>query len=451
MKHILPEFNRPTEEEYKSLWKEALFIFDANTLLNIYRFPVAARDSFLTTLEKINSRIWVPFHAALEFQRNRNKVIAEQSSRFLKVRKEVCAKLDGLKSEIEKLDLRDRHVTINPEEFYQSIDDLKQKLLTNLDASEIAHNDKESNLIIQQKIDAIFFEKVGKYPDQTWVDRVSQLGEVRYENFEPPGYEDQGKSDGEDFIHSGVKYRAKYGDLYVWFQIIEWAKENSIKKIIFVTDERKEDWWWIINEGGLKTIGPRPELRNEIKRTASVDFFYIYTASNFLKYSKDYLNLDVSNNVIEQVKSTTELATESFSSKFKPRGSFADVAVLKWLQKAHGVTSVFSRGSWPDFVTVEGENDLVGFEVVYVQNDRAHQLQRYRQNYMRAFHEIRMGRLKRVDIILASDDPIYFNRLENDINSITIKADNIRAILGYLRSVNEDGDFEFIHVRDIPS
>ena len=60
MKEKFPEFYVNFDE----LWKDAVFVFDTNVLLDILRMPKSERDSFikiLTELKKTNT-VWLPFH-----------------------------------------------------------------------------------------------------------------------------------------------------------------------------------------------------------------------------------------------------------------------------------------------------------------------------------------------------------------------------------------------------
>ena len=68
----------PTPDDYERLWKEATIVLDTNVLLNLYRLPTSARDEFLTVLDLLKDRLWVPHQVALEFQRNRLTVIAAE-------------------------------------------------------------------------------------------------------------------------------------------------------------------------------------------------------------------------------------------------------------------------------------------------------------------------------------------------------------------------------------
>lgn len=50
----------------------------------------------------------------------------------------------------------------------------------------------------------------------------------------------------------------------VWHQILEYAEQNeSIKDVIFITNDLKEDWWKKYDASGEKFNQPRPELIDE--------------------------------------------------------------------------------------------------------------------------------------------------------------------------------------------
>lgn len=68
--------------------------------------------------------------------------------------------------------------------------------------------------------------------------------------------------------------------------------------MIFVTDDRKEDWWLKV-EG--KVIGPHPELLQEIATQAGI-MFYMYSADPFMKYAGKYLNQKVEKKAIDEVR-----------------------------------------------------------------------------------------------------------------------------------------------------
>ncbi len=84
MKNSYKGFRQLSEADFKSLWKTAVFVFDANVLLNLYRYQSPTRDDLLKVLEKLGDRIWIPYHVGLEFERNRLIVIADQKKKVLR-------------------------------------------------------------------------------------------------------------------------------------------------------------------------------------------------------------------------------------------------------------------------------------------------------------------------------------------------------------------------------
>lgn len=82
MKKYFRGYYRPTESEFGQLWKEAVFVPDANTLLNLYRYSAETAEGLLDILSQLAEVIWVPHQVLLEFHRNRLTVIAEQEKAY---------------------------------------------------------------------------------------------------------------------------------------------------------------------------------------------------------------------------------------------------------------------------------------------------------------------------------------------------------------------------------
>lgn len=107
--------------------------------------------------------------------------------------------------------------------------------------------------------------------------------------------------------HRGIKMllqkkdkgnKAIYGDLIIWKEIINYASAEK-KPIIFVTDDRKEDWWRIENG---ETIGPREELIQEFFELTA-NRILIYNPEFFLKYAKERgLVKDIKQDSINEVE-----------------------------------------------------------------------------------------------------------------------------------------------------
>ena len=113
MRKLFKAFYPFSEADREKAWSEGLIITDTSALLNLYRYPLSARDRILTVLGCLRDRLWLPHQAALEYQRNQPTVRLEQATRFKKVREEVGAIKVEFNNRIEKLQLRKRHALID--------------------------------------------------------------------------------------------------------------------------------------------------------------------------------------------------------------------------------------------------------------------------------------------------------------------------------------------------
>src|SRR4030043_33013 len=87
MKKIFKEFYPLNDKELKDLWEKCIFIFDANVLLNLYRYSQRTSKQLRKILnnDKIKNRIWIPYQFAKEYQTQRLKVINEQKCFYEKL------------------------------------------------------------------------------------------------------------------------------------------------------------------------------------------------------------------------------------------------------------------------------------------------------------------------------------------------------------------------------
>ena len=301
MNNLFRGYYRPDEEKFRAIWQSATFVLDANILLNMYRYPEEARNQLLSVLQSMETRLWVPYQAALEFQRNRVVAIAEQNNRFSEVRKVFQSyqnQTNSMRSELEKLQLKKKHSSIQsiqPDEFIIALDEQISSFLSKLEELEVNQLSVADHDPIRENLDQLLKGKIGESFSQNQISEIYKEGETRFKNEIPPGYKDEKKeteNQSDVFSYGGINYKRKYGDLVIWKQIIDKAKNDSIQSLIFLTDDKKEDWWWTIKSQGEKKIGPRPELVDEIFREAKTEFFYIYNSEQFLKTIlklRDYL------------------------------------------------------------------------------------------------------------------------------------------------------------------
>jgi len=305
MKNNFHAYYRPTEEEFQSLWENCLFVLDANVLLNIYRYSPDTRKQFMSILDQISSRLWIPNHAAKEYHNNRLNVIRQQEQAYDKLIDQIKNYSTDIKKIITKiqneLNSYKKHPFIDIDKYSDQVKDfllLKELngIISELENNKVNHPSytfSDDNLM--DELTLLLDGKVGEKCSSQELETIYKKGKLRYSREIPPGYADAPKKDKDD----KTKLK-KYGDLIIWFQIVKKAKV-SLKPIIFVTDdEKKGDWFWRIKNSN---IGPRPELIEEMKEKANVSF-YLYSANKFMEYSRKYLKFDVDKEAIEEVRDT---------------------------------------------------------------------------------------------------------------------------------------------------
>lgn len=275
MKSIFPEFYRLSEDDFKKVWDDCIFVFDANVLLNLYRYSQNTGKGFIQILTdgKIKDRVWIPHQFAFEYQKNRLLVISEQKHSYSQLIKEI-------ESLITKFE---RHPFLKMKEVMRSaIENIREVAQKHPKWSEVDP--------IRKILTSLFENKIGEPFKQEELDKIYEEGKIRYAKKIPPGYLDD-KKDSE----------TRFGDLIGWKQIMIYAKQVQ-KPTIFINDEDDEDWWLRI-KGEL--VGARYELTKEIKDFAGV-FFCMYNSKLFHKQATKYLKRKVDKKVVEEIKEITE-------------------------------------------------------------------------------------------------------------------------------------------------
>lgn len=282
MKDTFFEYNRLDNNEIKNLWDNAIFIFDTNVLLNLYRYSDETSKKFLETIVKLEKRVWIPYQVGLEFNRTRLKVITDQKKHYEDFEK----KINDILGEIEN---KNRNPFL-PLSLFEKLLTIKTEIKDEVDKRTKIYDESLMLDPLLNQINSIFNGKVGECFDPEFLKLLYVEGEKRYKDKIPPGYMDSPKPEPE-----------KYGDLIIWKQIITKSKGENID-IIFILDDRKEDWWL---EHHGKTISARPELLREFK-SETKQKCHFYKPFQFLEYSNEYLGNSVKEEVIEEVKNYRE-------------------------------------------------------------------------------------------------------------------------------------------------
>jgi hypothetical protein len=277
MINTFKEYTPLDTDEIKDLWKNALFIFDTNVLLNLYRYSDETSIKIIEIIEKLEN-IWIPYQVGLEFHRRRLGVISEQKKNY-----------SDFEGEFKKIILavedKNRCPFFSPE-LLEKLNDLKKEIGVEVKSKSSYFDDLLKNDALLERINVAFSEKVGCECTPEELKTIYSEGDKRYKENIPPGYKDNAKPGN-----------SKFGDLIVWKEILKKANLSS-KDVIFITDDRKEDWW-LEHKG--QTISARPELLKEFNKETNKKCHF-YQPFQFLEFSNKYLHSKIEKDIIEEVK-----------------------------------------------------------------------------------------------------------------------------------------------------
>lgn len=294
MKDKFSWYFRTSDEELDKAWKSGVLTVDANVLLDLYRYHESTRNSLISSLKNFEGKLWLSHQACEEFFRNRTKVIVSSEKTFKQAKEEV----EKIQSNIESSVAQLRGNRIIPAEIADGLIAAVSPAI--IQAQEKIHQATSSypNFLkddsILNQLSGMFSGSVGDGFKAEEISEITKIAEDRKQKKIPPGYLDAGK-DGD----------RPYGDYFLWRQIIEHAKTANTP-IIFVTSERKEDWWEKISN---RTTGPRPELLKEAHELAGQKIL-IYQTDIFLEYALKRYSGTVDANAVEEIRAVSTLRSE---------------------------------------------------------------------------------------------------------------------------------------------
>lgn len=290
MKNKFFEYFEVSKEFYEDMWRNAIIVFDTNLLLNLYRYTPDTRDNVLSLMEKNTDRIWIPYQVGWEYFNNRLTVIEEVSNGCNNLKQLIVELRAKFKKHLD--DNYKRHPYIDRKALDPLCKSALEPILKQLDEWKKDAPNYQDNDTILVRLMSLFDGRVGEDFSETRLNQLYEEGAVRYASLTPPGYMDLKEKKDRGNRHL-------YGDVIVWFQTIEKAKESH-KNIIFVSDDQKEDWYEKKHHG--KTAGPRYELFKEFTIKTEGQRILIYNQELFLQYANQYLNAEVKEESIKEVQ-----------------------------------------------------------------------------------------------------------------------------------------------------
>ncbi|MGA2514791.1 MAG: PIN-like domain-containing protein [Candidatus Limnocylindrales bacterium] len=267
MRKHFASYYRPSAAEFAKLKADAIVSLDANVLLNFYRYSNETRQQFSRILEGLKSRLWLTHQAAKEFQSDRTKVIADHQRGLAETRKALRAARGQVETKVREIYRSSPSDEVKKR--WGSVEEAMDSLTAHIEECESQAIKPTADLDgdpIWLLLTDLFDGRVGDPYPPADLQKHLEGGKTRYAKRIPPGHADSAKP-GDD----------AYGDWILWRQLLDHALAQT-KPVLLVTDDRKDDWWLRVND---RTVGPRPELIEEMAREAG-QAFYLYQPEQFL-------------------------------------------------------------------------------------------------------------------------------------------------------------------------
>lgn len=320
MREALRPFLAPSASEFATLWREAFFVFDTSTLLDVYRLGREATGDLLQAMEGLQDQVWLPYQVAEEFGRNRQRAqsqnLCDTARRLETLQKSMRSSQNGA----------ERAITGDPEiaAIYKKLKTVEAEVekalerITEKASKAQVHETDDPNL---ERLVAIFDGRVGAR--RTDLEDCKKEARKRIDRKQQPGCGDRRKDGG-------------CGDFIIWKSIMEHAKTEQ-RPVIMITSDAKD---WMLDDKGCKK-GPYPELRQEIQQFAGQDI-WIYTTRQFLAHAKQNLSVDIADGTLAEAR-----ALEAPWSGVPPERVDQLHAVVRRLLHSHSMATVAKEQGSP--------------------------------------------------------------------------------------------------------
>ncbi|WP_157529084.1 PIN-like domain-containing protein [Nocardia sp. NRRL S-836] len=291
------DYRTATEDDYRRTLTGGMVVFDANVLLNLYRFNSTTRADLIKVMQSLGDSLWIPHQVMREFWRNRESVIDQLGE----TPRESLAKLDKARQDAEEAVRAWSNRIYLPE-------GERDGLLTRLNgafqavrhtiseqAAANAHPHDTNADTIVATLSSILGGRTGAALPPEDHDAAVVEAERRIVAKEPPGYLDKDKADADE----------RAGDFLVWKQVLLEAERRSCD-VLLVTSDVKDDWWRRA-KGQLR--GPRWELMAEFRRSTGHRLFMI-TPSELIRRADALTDVHVNPESAENIERVENIDAE---------------------------------------------------------------------------------------------------------------------------------------------
>lgn len=290
------------QKKLENIEEDFVVVLDTNVLLMPYKIERTSLEEIKNVFKMLsqNERLFIPGQVAREFA-------DERPEKLKNIYKELNEKI----SKISDLGEKKEYPFLENLEDYQSMLDLEEEI------NELIKEYRKKVNKIQDEIRSwnwddpvskVYYEifnsdniiKLQLCDDEK--EKIEKKLQYRYKHQIPPGYKDSSKND------QGI------GDFLIWKSILKKGNERE-EDVIFVTQEKKPDWW---HKSVDQRLYPRYELIDEFNRKTNGNTLHIINLSSLLDL------YDVDEDIVTEIK-------EEESKKSKPdiEVSFGEIKSVK--------------------------------------------------------------------------------------------------------------------------
>lgn len=321
MKSMFPEWYRTSDDgdwndALVRLITEATVAFDASALLELYRSDASERAQILGALTLLGDRLFVPYQAALEYQRRREGAIKDQRDLITSVVSTFESAQTNAARAFNDKAVKAR-VRTTWETARHAVGELEAALI---DEYDLTHDDDD----VRDGLDALLTpDRLGSEPTSRQSRKRAAAFEERARQQMPPGY--------CDVVKGAPKM---YGDYFIWCELLDKARASQ-QPLLFVTEDLKDDWSWRGN--------PRRELVHEMRSKADAEYHHI-TLKTFLRLAQKHLSAEITDETIESVSEQPKATIQDIIAASEGLGALAAFKD----QNADFLSAVLNARLWAD-------------------------------------------------------------------------------------------------------
>lgn len=266
IRDISPWLNPLTSIDKEKIWNDGIIVYDTNVLLDLYRYHPETRNKLLLAISSFGERNYITNHVCNEFLGKRENIIRD-SLKLIKNKIKEAEKAKNSSKDILKNSYGYILDEQKIEEINNEIDITFEKIKSEINNEIEKRPDYLAEDTIFNQICEIFANKIKENISNEELNILEKEYEERILKQIPPGISDDGKDNGN-----------RSGDYIIWKQMINISKENE-KNMIFVTSEKKPDWW---EKDEKILLGPKKYLSEEFFKKTN-KFILFYQTSDFLE------------------------------------------------------------------------------------------------------------------------------------------------------------------------